>query len=90
MASALDELRAYTEALRGVAKSARDLDELLHNVDANLTPVVEKLEKFSEVMSKATASRAGWLFVGAAAGAFAGVYLALWLWFEIITKELQK
>ena len=62
MASALDELRAYTEALRGVAKSARDLDELLHTVDANLTPVVEKLEKFSEVMSKATASRAGWLF----------------------------
>ena len=90
MASALDELRKYTEALQGVAKSARGLNELLHTVDATLTPVAEKLEKFSEVMSKATASRAGWLFVGAAAGAFSGVYLALWLWFDIISKELQK
>ena len=89
MASALDELRAYTEALRGVAKAARGLDELLHNVDADLTPVVEKLEKISEVMSEATASRAMVLFFGAAVGAFAGVFLAFWLWIETITKELQ-
>lgn len=82
MGSALDELRTYTEALRGVAKSARDLDELLHKVDGNLTPVAEKLEKMSEVMSAATASRALVMFSGAAVGAFAGVLFAMWLWIQ--------
>ena len=73
VASALDEVRKYTTALQGVAKSARELDELLLRVDGNLTPVAEKLEQFEEVMLKATAARAGWLFIGGAAGAFSGV-----------------
>ena len=50
VASALDEVRKYTTALQGVAKSARELDELLLRVDGNLTPVAEKLEQFEEVM----------------------------------------
>ena len=85
MASALDELREHTAALDRASKAAGRLEELLHQVDADLTPVGKKLQEISEVMSAATASRAGWLFFGAAVGAFAGVYFALWLWFETIT-----
>ncbi len=52
MASALDKLRQHTAALLAVAEAARDLQQKLERVRAELPPLVEKLREINAQLDR--------------------------------------